>query len=150
MSENRTLPYFVGALVTSALGGILVLATDLGGFDGSNYYLGVYLWGGIGAFSGVYGIPIIITAVFLIYCAAISILVLRFPEKIPDKKFIRFGLYFSLGALILTIINGIIFGVVADGEDWWWWLDAGFYGGTIGGLLTAIFFYLGEKVVELP
>ncbi|MHA1885399.1 MAG: hypothetical protein ACXADU_19560 [Promethearchaeota archaeon] len=150
MSENKTLPYFVGALITSAIGGILLLATDFGGFDGSNYYLGVYLWGGIGSFSGLYGIPILITALLLIYCTAISILVLRFPERIPDRKFIKFGFFASLGALTLSIINAIVFAGIATWEDWWWWFDAGFYGGLIGSILTGIFFYLGEKVVELP
>ena len=149
MSENRSLTFFVGALITSAVGWILLLATPLGGFNGSNYYLGVYLWGGIGAFSGVYGIPILLTAILLIYCMAIAVLVLKFPEKIPDKKFIKFGLYAAVAALILTIISGAIFGGVATDEDWWWWFDAGFYGGVIGGLLTAVFFYMGEKEVVL-
>ncbi len=149
MSENRSQIFFVGALITSTVGWILLLATPLGGFNGSNYYLGVYLWGGIGAFSGVYGIPMLLTAILLIYCMAISILVLKFPEKIPDKKFIKFGLYAAVVALILTIIAGAIFAGVATDEDWWWWFDAGFYGGAIGGLLTAVFYYLGEKEVVL-
>ena len=150
MSENKTLPFFVGALITSGLGGILLLATNFGGFDGSNYYLGVYVWGGIGAFSGIYGLPILLTAMCLIYCLIISILVLRFPEKIPSKMFIRGGFFASIAAFVLSIVNGIAFAIVAESEGWWWWFDAGFYGGIIGGLLTAIFFYLGEKVVELP
>ncbi|MFW9970909.1 MAG: hypothetical protein ACFFDF_11990, partial [Candidatus Odinarchaeota archaeon] len=95
MSENRTLPYFVGALITSAVGWILLFATDFGGFNGSNYYLGVYLYGGLDAWS-IYGIPILLTAFLLIYCTVISILVLRFPEKIPDKKFIHYGFYIAL------------------------------------------------------
>ncbi|MHA2283213.1 MAG: hypothetical protein ACXAC5_20415 [Promethearchaeota archaeon] len=150
MSENRSLTFFVGALIASAAGGILLLATDLGGFNGSNYYLGVYIWGGVGSFTLGYGLPILATALLLIYCLAISILVLKFPEKIPDRKFIKFGFYAALAAFILTIINGIIFAAVATYEDWWWWFDAGFYGGIIGALLTAVFFYLGEKEVVLP
>ena len=149
MSENRSQIFFVGALITSTVGWILLLATPLGGFNGSNYYLGVYLWGGIGAFSGVYGIPMLLTAILLIYCMAISSLVLKFPEKIPDKKFIKFGLYAAVVALILTIIAGAIFAGIATDEDWWWWFDAGFYGGVIGGLLTAVFYYMGEKEVVL-
>jgi hypothetical protein len=150
MSENRSSTFFVGALITSAVGAILLLATDLGGFNGSNYYLGVYLWGGVGSFSGVYGIPILITAILLLYSMAISILVLKFPEKIPDRKYIKYGLYAAAAAFILTIINGAIFAIVATDEDWWWWFDAGFYGGIIGGLLTAVFYYMGEKEVVLP
>ncbi|KKK42418.1 hypothetical protein LCGC14_0688560 [marine sediment metagenome] len=150
MSENRSEMFFVGALITSALGGILVLATRLAGFDGSNYYLGVLLYGGIGAFSGVYSILILLAGFLLIYCMIISILVLKFPEKIPDRKYVKYGLYASAGAFILTIINGIIFAVVATDEEWWWWFEAGFYGGVIGGLLTAIFYYMGEKELVLP
>lgn len=150
MSENRSLTYFVGALITSAVGGILLLALDFAGFDGSNYYLGVYIWGGIGSFTLGYGIPILLTAILLIYCMIISILVLKFPEKIPDKKYIRYGLYAAVAAFILTLINGIIFAVVATEEDWWWWFDAGFYGGVIGGLLTVILYYMGQKEVVLP
>ncbi|MFX1463560.1 MAG: hypothetical protein ACFFBF_11035 [Promethearchaeota archaeon] len=149
MSENQTLPYFVGALITSALGWILLLATNFGGFDGSNYYLGVYVYGGIGAWSGVYGLPILLTAFLLLYCTIMSILVLRFPDKIPDKRFIHYGIYLSAVAFILSIINGIVFAAVAESEEWWWWFDAGFYAGVIGGLLTAILFYLGEKTVKL-
>ncbi|MFX0036527.1 MAG: hypothetical protein ACFE9I_12925 [Candidatus Hermodarchaeota archaeon] len=149
MSENQTLPYFVGALITSALGWILLLATNFGGFDGSNYYLGVYVYGGIGAWSGVYGLPILLTAFLLLYCTIMSILVLRFPDKIPDKRFIHYGFYLSAVAFILSIINGIVFAAVAESEEWWWWFDAGFYAGVIGGLLTAILFYLGEKTVKL-
>ena len=149
MPENLTLPYFVGALIVSAVGWILLLATPFGGFDGSNYYLGVYLYGGVGAWSGVYGLPILLSAIFLLYCTVMSILILRFPEKIPDKKFIRYGFYLAALEFILSIINGIVFAAVAESEEWWWWFDAGFYGGIIGGLLTGILFYLGEKTVDL-
>ncbi len=149
MSENQASTYFVGALITSAVGWILLLATDFGGFNGSNYYLGVYMYGGIGAWSGVYGLPILLTAFCLIYCTIISILILRFPEKIPDKKFVQYGFFLAVISFILSIINGIVFAVVAESEGWWWWFDAGFYAGVIGGLLTAILFYLGKKSVNL-
>ena len=149
MSDDRTVPYFVGALITSAIGWILLLATDFGGFDGSNYYLGVYVYGGIGAFSGVYGIPIIISFILLIYCTMISILILKAPDKIPNRKYVRYGFFAAVLEFILSIIGGIVFAAVAEGEEWWWWFDAGFYGGVIGGLLTAILFYFGEKIVDL-
>lgn len=147
MAEDQG-PYFVGALITSAVAWILLLATPFAGFDGSNYYLGVLFIGNIYAWS-LPGIPILINAFLLLYCTIISVLVLRFPEKIPDRKFVKYGLYTAVGGFILSIINGIVFAAVAWEEDWWWWFDAGFYGGVIGGLLTAILFYLGEKTVEL-
>lgn len=80
----------------------------------------------------------------------ISILVLRFPDKIPDKKYVKYGLYMSTLVFVLSLIGGIVFAVVMELEDVWWWFDAGFYGGIIGGFLTAILYYLGLKNLELP
>ncbi len=147
MSDEKT--YFVGALITSAIGAILLLATKFGGFDGSNYYLGVTVIGGIASWSGLYGVPIIIMGILLLYCMMISLLILRAPDKIPDRKFVKYGFFAAVLEFILSIIGGIAFAINAEYEEFWWWFDAGFYGGVIGGLLTAILFYLGEKTVEL-
>ncbi len=145
MSENRKLMFFMGAFITSIIGGILLLVTPFGEFDASNYYLGVYIYGGIGAFSGVYGISILISAILLLYCSVMAVLVMRFPERIPDEKYIKLGFLFSLTSFILSIIGGIAFAAILTWEDAWWWFDAGFYGGIIGGLLTTIFYYFGIK-----
>jgi len=148
--NNEIKIYFVGTLITSAIGGILLLALDFGGWDGSNYYLGVYITGGIDAWtSGVYGVPIILCGFFLLYCTIISILVLGFPERIPDNNFIRLGFYLSFIVFVISIIGGIVFAVELESEDAWWWFEAGFYGGSIGGLLTTILFYLGLKDMGL-
>ena len=148
INEIPASTFFIGAFITSAIGGVLLLALDFGWWDGSNYYLGVYIYGWIGAWNGLIGVPIIISGFLLLYCMAISILVLRFPEKIPDKKFVKYGFYAAVLEFILSIIGGIVFAAIMEYEDSWWWFGGGFYGGAIGGLLTAILFYLGEKVVE--
>ena len=85
MAEDQTVPYFIGALITSAISWILLLATPFSGFNGSNYYLGVYVYGAVWAWSLV-GVPILINAILLIYCTLISVLILRFPDKIPDMQ----------------------------------------------------------------
>ena len=149
INEIPTSTFFIGALITSAIGGILLLALDFGWWDGSNYYLGVYIYGGIGAWNGVISLPIIISGFLLLYCMGISILVLRFPEKIPDKKYVKYGLYASTLVFILSVIGGIIFAVDMTIEEAWWGFDAGFYGGIIGSLLTAILYFLGLKNLEL-
>ena len=149
INEIPTSKFFIGALITSAIGGILLLALDFGWWDGSNYYLGVYIYGWIGAWNGLIGVPIIISGFLLLYCMAISILVLRFPEKIPDKKYVKYGLYASIIVFILCIIGGIIFAVEMTIEDAWWGFSAGFYGGIIGSLLTSILYFLGLKNLEL-
>lgn len=149
-SEVPTSIFFMGALITSAIGGILLLALDFGGWNGSNYYLGVYIFGGIDAWNSIYSIPIVISGFLLLYCMGISILVLRFPDKIPDKKYVKYGLYMSTLVFVLSLIGGIVFAVAMELEDVWWWFDAGFYGGIIGGFLTAILYYLGLKNLDMP
>ena len=141
--------FFMGALIFSAVGGILLLAFDFGGWNGSNYYLGVYIWGGIDAWNSIFSIPIAISGFLLLYCAAVSVLVLWFPEKIPDKKMVQFGFYAAALVFTLSLIGGIIFGVDMEIEDVWWWFDAGFYGGIIGSAFTAVLYFLGLKNLEL-
>ena len=140
--------FFMGALIFSAIGGILLLAFDFGGWNGSNYYLGVYIWGGINAWNSIFSIPILISGLMLLYCAAISVLVLWFPDKIPDKKMIQFGFYFAAIVVTLSVIGGVIFAVDMEIEDVWWWFDAGFYGGLIGSIFTTVLYFFGLRTLE--
>ena len=149
IDEIPTSTFFAAAFLTSLIGAALLLIFDFGWFNASNYYLGVYIWGGIGAWNGLISLPIIISAFLLLYCMGISLLVLKFPEKIPDKKYVTYGLYASVIVFILSIIGAIVFAVEMTAEDAWWNYDAGFYGGIIGSLLTAILYFLGLKNLEL-
>ena len=149
IDEIPTSTFFSVAILTSAVGGVLLLAFDFGWFNASNYYLGVYIWGGIGAWNGLISLPILISAFLLLYCMGISILVVKSPEKIPDKKYVTYGFYASILVFILSIIGGIVFAVEMTIDDAWWNFDAGFYGGIIGSFLTAILFFLGLKNLEL-
>jgi len=45
MSNNQNLSYYVGSLVVSLIGGILLLFTDFAGWYAYNYYAGVRSWG---------------------------------------------------------------------------------------------------------
>ena len=152
-SERNQIPqqtiFFMGALIFSAAGGILLLAFDFGGWNGSNYYLGVYIWGGIDAWNSIFSIPILISGFLLLYCAAVSVLVLWFPDKIPDKKMVQFGFYAAAVVVTLSVIGGIIFAVDMELEDVWWWFDAGFYGGIIGSIFTTVLYFLGLRNLEL-
>jgi len=141
--------FFTIAFLISLIGAALLLIFDFGWFNASNYYLGVYIWGGIGAWNGLISLPILISAFFLLYCMGISLLVLKSPEKIPDKKYVTYGLYASVIVFILTIIGAIVFAVEMTLEDAWWNYDAGFYGAIIGSSVTAICFYFGLKKLEL-
>lgn len=144
MNSNLSV-YFVGALITSAVGAILLLALDFGGWNGSNYYLGVYIYGALNAWNSIYSIPITISGFLMLYCMYVCIQSLRFPDKVQTNKHLNYAFYASIIVLILSVLEGLIFGISLEVDDAWWWFDSGFYGGVIGGLLTAIIFFIALK-----
>ena len=144
MVTYQNLSYFVGALITSLIGGILLLATDFAGWYAYNYYLGVRSWGWVGLGEFPVGIVFLIPAFFLFYCSGISLLALKDIDKTPNKNLIRWGIILSLVVFILALIGGIVFILtLEDVSDWW--LGEAFYGGLIGGLLTFLFLYFAMK-----
>jgi len=143
-TDNKQI-FYLGALIFSVVGAILLLATNFAGFNGSNYYLGVYIWGGVGALTQGYGVIFILMAIMLLICFFIALLALWDEDKIPIPEYDKICFLLSIVVFLLSIIGLIIFGAVAEGEDWWWWPDAGFFGGAIGGLIAALFFYMAYR-----
>ena len=140
MTNNNNLTYYIGALIFSLIGGILLLVMDFGGWYVYNYYAGFRSWNYIGLNELPGGLIIIIPALFLFYCTWISLKALQNTNIAPNKKTIRLGFFLSLVVFLLALIGGIIF-ILTLGEVSDWWFDGGFYGGLIGGLFTSIFFY---------
>lgn len=147
MARDNEQIFYLGAFIFSLVGGILLLATPFCGFDGSNYYLGVWIWGNIGAATETYGGIFILMAVMLIIAAIMALLaiILLGQQGLPFERYELLCFLLTFAVFIMSIIGLIIFGVVADDYDWWWWPDAGFYGGAIGGLIAALFFYLAFR-----
>ncbi len=144
MTIYQNLSYYVGALITSLIGGILLLATDFAGWTAYNYYAGVRSWGWVGLGEFPIGILFLIPAFFLFYCSVISLLALKDINKSPSKKSIRLAIILSLVVFLLALIGGIVFILtLEDVSDWW--LGEAFYGGLLGGLLTSIFLYFAMK-----
>ena len=148
MSNSQNMSYYVGAIITSLIGGILLLATDFGGWYNYNYYAGVRSWGWVDASVFPLNILFIITAFCLCYCTIISFMALKNVDKPPKKKTIKLGITLSLTVFILAIIGGIVFILTIEGPTDWW-LGEAFYGGLIGGLLTAIFLYFAYKNINI-
>ena len=142
-SDDRV--FYLGAVITSLTGAILLFATDFCGFNGSNYYLGVYIWGGIGASTEGYGAIFIIMGIMLIFTFLVALISLGAPDLLPSDNFVKLSFLFSFIVFLLSIIGLIVFGAIAEDEGWWWWPDAGFYGGAIGGLLSTLFFYMAYR-----
>jgi len=140
MANNQNLSYFIGALIFSLIGGILLLAMDFAGWYAYNYYAGVRSWGYIGLNELPSGLIFIVPAIFLFYCTWMSLKALQNTNKLPNKSSIRLGFLLSLVVFLLALIVGIIFLLtLEDVSDWWF--DGAFYGGLFGGLFTSIFMY---------
>jgi hypothetical protein len=129
---------YASALITSLVGGILLLATDFGG-----WYVGGYLvrsWHYISAFaSPLMGLAFFGVAFCLFLGSIISIMGLS-PSKIPSRGLNWTGFIGALIVFIIVIIGGISLFVFTEADDIW--LSEGFYGGAIGSLLTTILFWM--------
>ena len=134
----------IGALITGILGGVMLLVDDFAGAYWQNYYAGTEGWVWIDPWGGA-GVLIIPMALILFGSAAIAGMGMREPQSLTLGR-LRFGFYGSLAVMVISILGGIAFAVhsvIEEYDDWW--LDVGFYGGALGGLLTALIFYLALK-----
>ncbi|MCK4688514.1 MAG: hypothetical protein KAT66_10320 [Candidatus Lokiarchaeota archaeon] len=142
--------YYVGALICSVITGILFLATDFAGWY--NYSPRIYGWvGSYALYEGgaIGGLAFVFIGLAFLGIAALSFIALRHPEKIPSIKILQGSMVFSAVIAILSIIGAIVFEVeMADADYTDWWLGEAFYGGLIGGLLTAALLYLAIKGFE--
>lgn len=147
MTNNQNLSYFIGALIFSLIGGILLLAMDFAGWYAYNYYAGVRIWSYIGLNELPSGLIFLIPAIFLFYCTYLSLKALQNTDKPPNKKTIRLGFLLSLIVFLLALFGGIIFILtLEDVTDWWF--DGAFYGGLFGGLFTSVFLYFVLKNIS--
>ncbi len=152
MEKETIRIFFILSLSLSFIGGILLLATDFGGYY---YYIWgcCYFWVYIGLGSSVIGAILIVLAVnMLFFCTFASLCGMLENEGIKfvdldQKKLLNIGLICCYIVLTLCILGAIALGVTAaviEAETTSSWVDVGFYGGLIGSGATAFFikFYL--------
>ena len=140
-------PYLVGALITSMVGAIMLLVADFAGWEYSVAYgdQNLYRGGSIGLISS-YFIVIAVFAGLLLYAAYVCYQCLKPDETGLLQSRLQRGFYAAGLAALACLVAGILFALVIafeEVEDWW--LDLGFYGGLIGGALTATFFRLALR-----
>ena len=133
--------FFVGSLIVSLIGAVLLLATD---FINGWKYIGYPSTASFRIFANetTTGILIIMMGVLLIICTLVALVAL-YKQELVKKEFIRYTMVLSLIVFILCVV-GIIY-VAIEFEDYYWEPDAGFYGGIIGSLLTTIFLSLAWR-----
>ena len=155
---DRSTQFFVGALITSILGGLLIIIGDFVGWYHYDYYIGYREWGWVGFLALLEtGNPVSIIGSFLFlglagclfFGSVISVLILKDPETPPEKALIKYAFFLSILVTAASLVGGIIALVLflAD-EPSEWWFDLAFWGGLIGGGLTTLFFWLGIQEME--
>jgi hypothetical protein len=140
--KSNQQPFFIGTLILSGIGFLLVLFTDWGGWYYYNYYGGYEVWGWVSLFTWAGFFPLFLMAGIFSFTSYISYLGLRTPEKLSDQ-FLLFGFLGSIVIVIINILALIIFAIAVSDSDWW--LDAAFYASFIGGILNSVLFYLLRK-----
>ncbi len=141
-SQVRTL--YGLAMLVSLIGGIMLMVFDFGGWYNYDGYLGVREWGWVGPYVNTYSFfPFFAVACSLFYCSFIAYQGFSSKEPLPWSMVFR-GLVISI--IVLAVVGGgavALFAMTAEADSTW--LEAGFYGGAIGSLLTALMFGLVLK-----
>ena len=139
MSQQKNYQMFlIASAITSVIGGILLFAEDFGGWlEGSyDYYVAITAEFArpTQVFIGLIGVISLGTTVFCLWGLT--------PDATVIEKHLRLLFLLNLAVAVVSALMAIALAI------WWenfatdWWLDAGFYGGVIGGLLTALFIKL--------
>ena len=130
---------YASTLIVSLIGGILLITTEFSG--GYSYHSGSYgfhttisigPWGLL--FAVFFGVAMLLFIGSIISIRGLS------PTNPPSRNMVWVGFGCALTVLIITILGGISSFVFIDTQDIW--LSAGFYGGSIGSLLTTILFWM--------
>jgi hypothetical protein len=139
----------MGALIITALSGILMLVDDFGGGYWYDYYNGIRGWVYLGVWNTWWGFLLIMPmALVMFYMAFWSSKAMRDPRVITVSQLKRF-LYYSLGVFGFMLVLGIVWVAYAVSNEYDdWWLDTAFYGGAVGGLLASLIFYQAGKQAE--
>ncbi len=133
--------YFVGSLITSVVGALLLLFTDFAAWEHYDYYHGIFSAGWVSGEAIPYLIVITFVSACLFFCAYISFMGLQSPSKV-NRSLIKRGLLVALTAFVVVFISALLFVmIILSDEPDYWWFGPGFYGSIIGSGLSALIFY---------
>ena len=148
MLERSNSHFYVGSLITSGIGGILIIIFDFAWWYNYNAYLGVRSWGWIDlSLDNLLIAPIILfVAACLFFCTYMSFIRLQSPENEVNSSLLQYGFLAAIVACIVIFAGAIVFIIVMLlDEPSEWGFDVGFYGGLIGSALTIALLYLAKS-----
>lgn len=146
-SEGQTpiSTYMMGAMIMTALTGVLLIVDDFAGGYWNNYYSGVEDWVWVGAWSSWWGFLIIMPMTLaMLYVAFWSSRAMRDPGIITVAQLRRnFIICAAIGTIVLIL--GVAWAAYSISEEYDdWWLDIAFYAGVIGGFISAAIFHMAR------
>jgi hypothetical protein len=147
-SPEYVKPVYVASLIFSLIGGIMLLAFDFAKWYNYNHYYRMREWGTIGPSTNPLAfILFFICACALFYCTAISLRGLT-SKKPLSRAFVGSGIASAIILFLLIAIGAAVFFITSDATSTW--LEAGFYGGAFGSLLTAVLLYVNYRTLPAP
>lgn len=146
MTQDSRSALFVGALIGSGAGFLLLILTDFGGWYNYYYYAGYQESGYVGVSNPVTLLGMIVLGLPFLYCAAISLKGATSPNSLAPRT-VSIAFYLSVTEVILVFVGAAIFVAAVSGSDSWW-LGAGFYGSAIGGILAVVCLFAARRVTR--
>jgi hypothetical protein len=148
VSESNSMNLFVGSLITSFVGAVLLIVDDFAGWYNYAYYVQSWGWIALDLNTPLAIVLIALVAGLLFYCAYVSLQGLRLKGQM-NKRTMKYGLIASITAFTIVLLGAIAFvAVMLMDEPSEWWFGAGFYGGLLGSGLTALLFFFQNKSVS--
>ncbi len=136
MAQDSRPALFMGSLIGSGVGFLLLILADFGGSYSYSSYTGISERYYVGPNTPLGFFTFLILGLPLLYCAMISFRGVRNLEAVTQRTVSR-AFKLSVLQLGLVFVGAIVFVVASSAADDWWF-GAGFYGPAIGGILAAI------------
>lgn len=136
MAQESKTVLFMGSLLGSAVGFLLLILTDFGGWYNYYYYYGMSEWGYVGPGSVLGFFEMVVLGLPFLYVAMISLQGVRNPNELSQATVVR-AFWLAIIELCLVLFGAAAFVAAVSGSDSWWF-GPGFYGALIGGILAVV------------
>lgn len=136
MASDSRSALFMGAMIGGAVGYLLLLVTDFGGWYNYYYSAGFQEYGYVGVDTPASVLGLAVLGLPYLYTAFISLKGVRNPDALTGEIVSRTYIISVLGVVIIFIGAAVFVAAVSGSDDWWF--DAGFYGSAIGGIIMVL------------
>lgn len=136
-------------MVLAAVGAIMLVFMDFGGYYYRDGYNHIDVWGYVFFGSGMIPTALIFLGVGGLAIAFSNAMRIIKTKKMSTKEIkgrLRLSKYGAMFTAVLSGLSAIVF--IATSLDTDWWLDGGFYGAFLGGLFITSVIKLMENHIK--